>query len=166
MLTQKRVKYKKSELKVLFETLNNITNNNYTFEISKCIVDNIIALNDKYREVMSGVYVPDRDPAVQEYNKKTSDLLVKFADKNEDGSIKIDQKNNPIITEKMAEFQEELKKLQEENKELIEKVNKTNETNANYMNEEVELAVWVPEIDEESKLTYQIPPTLVYYLFR
>lgn len=166
MIKQKRINYKNYELKVLFETLNNMTNNSYGYDVSKCIVNNIVALNDKYREIVSKIYNPNNDPAVQEYNRKTADLVAKYADKNENGTIKIDQNKNPIITEQREAFEEELKKLQEENKELIDKVNKAPEENNKWMNEDCELSVWVPDVDFEKNPEYQIPPVLVHYLLR
>jgi len=166
MLKQKRTTFKNYEVKVLFEILNSMTNNSYGYDVSKSIVDNIIALSEKYKEITSKIYNPNNDPEVQAYNKKTADLLVKFADKNEDGSVKVDNNKNPIITEKLNDFQEELKKFQEENKELIEKVNKAPENNTKFMNEDCELMVWVPDVDFEKNPEYQIPPVLVHYLFR
>jgi hypothetical protein len=143
-----------------------MTNNSYGYDVSKCIVNNIISLNDKYNEIVSKIYNSNNDPAVQEYNRKTADLVMKFADKNENGSIKFDQNKNPIITEQREAFDEELKKLQEENKELIDKVNKAPEENNKWMNEDCEISVWVPDVDFEKNPEYQIPPVLVHYLLR
>jgi len=93
------------------------------------VYKNAEKLATAYNEIVSKIYNENADAAFQEFKKKASELVRQFADRDEQGNIKFDDKGQVLITEQIAEFREADKKLAEENKELLkarqEKINES-----------------------------------------
>jgi len=93
------------------------------------VYKNAEKLATAYNEIVSKIYNENTDAAFQEFKKKASELVRQFADRDEQGNIKFDDKGQVLITEQIAEFREADKKLAEENKELLkarqEKINES-----------------------------------------
>lgn len=84
------------------------------------VYKNAEKLTTAYNKIVSKIYNENADAAFQEFKKKASELVGQFADRDEQGNIKFDDKGQVLITEQIAEFREADKKLAEENKELLE----------------------------------------------
>lgn len=83
------------------------------------IYKNAEKLAAKYGEIISKIYIETADADFEKFKKDASDLVVKFADRDEQGNIKRDETGKIMITEQIAEFKEADKKLAEENKEML-----------------------------------------------
>lgn len=84
------------------------------------VYKNAEKLAEAYGKIASKIYDERNDAAFQEFRKKASDLVGQFADRDEQGNIKLDDKGQVLITEQIAEFREADKKLAEENKQMLE----------------------------------------------
>jgi len=84
------------------------------------VYKNAEKLATAYNEIVSKIYNENADAAFQEFKKKASELVGQFADRDEQGNIKFDDKGQVLITEQIAEFREADKKLAEENKQMLE----------------------------------------------
>lgn len=83
------------------------------------VYKNAEKLAAKYGEIISKIYNEATDADFAKFKKAASDLIVKFADRDEQGNIKRDENGQIVITEQIAEFKEADKKLVEENKEML-----------------------------------------------
>ena len=93
------------------------------------IYKNAEKLAEAYSTIVSKIYNENADTAFQEFKKKAADLVVAYADRDDQGNVKRDDKGQILITEQIAEFKEADAKLLEENKEVLnarqEKINET-----------------------------------------
>lgn len=83
------------------------------------VYKNAEKLAEAYNNIVSKIYNENADVAFQEFKKKASELVGQFADRDEQGNIKFDDRGQVIITEQIAEFKEADAKLVEENKEML-----------------------------------------------
>ena len=84
------------------------------------VYKNAEKLAEAYGKIVSKIYNENTDVAFQEFKKKASELVIAYADRDEQGNIKRDDKGQILITEQIAEFKEADRKLAEEIKELLE----------------------------------------------
>lgn len=84
------------------------------------VYKNAEKLAAKYGEIISKIYIEETDTAFQEFKKKAEELIVKYADKDENNTIKRDANGQILITEKLKDFKADDKKLVEDNKEMLE----------------------------------------------
>lgn len=93
------------------------------------VYKNAEKLAETYGKIISKIYNENTDVAFQEFKKKASELVIAYADRDEQGNIKRDDKGQILITEQITEFKEADAKLVEENKEVLntrqEKINET-----------------------------------------
>jgi beta-galactosidase/beta-glucuronidase len=124
----------------------------------------IKSLEKDYQEILQGMYNPDTDPKFAEYKQKANELVVKYADREEQGEIKLDANKNPTITDQIVEYQNDMKKLQEEYAETLKLVNGANDFNRNYLNQarEVTIYTWahIEQVPDE------IPGVFMLYMFK
>lgn len=86
---------------------------------SYMIYKNAERLTDAYKNVVSKIYNENADAKFQEFKMKANELFRKYADRDDQGNIKLDEKGQPIITEQFNEFKEENDKLTKDNEELF-----------------------------------------------
>lgn len=89
-----------------------------TAEFSYLIYKNAEILGEEYKNIVNLIYDESRDEKFQEFAKKNSDLIVKYADRDEQGNP-IVENNNYKITEQIAEFKQESEALQKEYEEVL-----------------------------------------------
>ena len=98
-------------------------------------------LEPEYKNAISGIYNPDNDIKYQQYKQDLNQLAFKYADRDEQGEILL-KNNQPIITEQIIEYQNELNKLNENNKELLDIVNNCNKNNFNFLNQQQKFKIY------------------------
>ena len=101
---------------------------------------------------------------VDSVKQKVNELIVKFADRDEQGEIKLEANKNPTITEQIVEYQNELKKLQEEYAETLKLVGGANDFNRNYLSQPREVTIYTWEHIEQ--VPDEIPGVFMLYMFR
>ena len=164
-IVEKKVQFTQFEIKQYFEILNKyIGGNGINGELTYAALKTIKALEKDYQEISQGIYNPDTDPKFAEYKQKVNELVVKFADRDEQGEIKFDANKNPTITEQIVEYQNELKKLQEEYAETLKLVGGANDFNRNYLSQPREVTIYTWEHIEQ--VPDEIPGVFMLYMFR
>jgi hypothetical protein len=83
------------------------------------VYKNAEKLAEAYGKIVSKIYNENTDVAFQEFKKKASELVIAYADRDEQGNIKRDDNGQIVITEQIAEFKEADEKLVAENKEML-----------------------------------------------
>lgn len=82
------------------------------------IYKNAETLAQEYANIVNTIYDENRDAKFQEFTKKSSELIVKYADRDEQGNP-IVENNNYKITEQVAEFKQESEALGKEYEEVL-----------------------------------------------
>lgn len=83
------------------------------------VYKNAEKLAEAYGKIVSKIYNENTDVAFQEFKKKASELVIAYADRDEQGNIKRDDNGQIVITEQIAEFKEADEKLVADNKEML-----------------------------------------------
>lgn len=120
-MQEKAITLKNGQVKGIYEYFVNVLQQDGKNAVfSYMVYKNAEKLTTAYNKIVSKIYNENADAAFQEFKKKASELVGQFADRDEQGNIKFDDKGQVLITEQIAEFREADKKLAEENKELLE----------------------------------------------
>lgn len=164
-IKEKKVQMSQLEIKQYFEMLNKyISGNGVDAELTYAAIKTIKSLEPAYNEIASGMYNPDTDPKFVEYKQKANELVMKYADRNEQGEIKLDANKQPTITEQIVEYQDDLKKLQSQFIETLKLVKGANEFNRNFLSQakEVTIYTWgnIEEVPDE------IPGVFLLHMFK
>lgn len=133
-----------NEIKNLFELLNkDMTGEGLSLLYSNFVVKNIHSVFEEYKIVMENLYDERKDPKFLEFNDKRGQLVQVYSDRDDQGNILFDENKNPIITEKLVEFKEELDKLNEEYKSVIEVIKNKDKYNINYLNNKKQIKLFL-----------------------
>lgn len=119
-MQEKAITLKNGQVKGIYEYFVNILQQDGKNAVfSYMVYKNAEKLAAAYNEIISKIYNEAADATFQEFKKKVSELISKYADRDEQGNIKFDEKGQPIIIEQLVEFKEADAKLVEENKEML-----------------------------------------------
>ena len=163
-IIEKTITLSKYEIKKYFEILNSYINGEgIDAELSYIAIKTLKLLDPIYKKIAEGIYNPDKDIKFQEYKQKLEQLSIKYADRDEQGEVLLDNNKQPIITEQIVEFQNELNHLSNENKELLDLVNNSNQNNFNFLNqiETVKIYSW----KSIEFVPNKIPAIIMYFMF-
>jgi hypothetical protein len=164
-IAEKKVQLSQMEIKNYFEMLNKyIGANGIDATLTYAALKTLKSLEKDYNEILQGIYNPDNDPKFAEYKQKVNENVVKFADRDEQGELILDKNKNPVITEQIVEYQNEIKKLQEEYAETLKLVNGANDFNRNYLSQAREVTIWTWRRMEE--VPDEIPGVFMLYMFK
>lgn len=120
-MQEKAITLKNGQVKGIYEYfVTQLQQDGKNAVFSYMVYKNAEKLATAYNEIVSKIYNENTDAAFQEFKKKASELVGQFADRDEQGNIKFDDKGQVLITEQIAEFREADKKLAEENKQMLE----------------------------------------------
>lgn len=164
-IVEKKVQLTQLEIKQYFEILNKyISGNGINAELTYAALKTIKSLEKDYQDIAAGMYNPDADPKFAEYKQKANELVIKYADRDEQGEIKLDANKNPTITEQIVEYQNDMKKLQEQFAETLKLVGGANEFNRNYLNQAREVTIYTWQHIEQ--VPDEIPGVFMLYMFK
>ena len=164
-IVEKKVQLTQLEIKQYFEILNKyISGNGLNAELTYAALKTIKSLEKDYQAIAAGMYNPDADPKFAEYKQKANELVVKYADRDEQGELKLDANKNPTITEQIVEYQNEMKTLQEQFAETLKLVSGANDFNRNYLNQAREVTIYTWRLIDE--VPDEIPCVFMLYMFK
>ena len=164
-IKEKKVQMSQLEIKQYFEMLNKyISGNGINADLTYAALKTIKSLEKDYNDIMTGLYNPDTDPKFTEYKHRVDELVMKYADRDEQGELKLDANKRTVITEQIVEYQNDIKKLQEEFVETLKLVNGANDFNRNFLNQSKEVTIWTWCIIEE--VPDEIPGVFMLYMFK
>jgi hypothetical protein len=158
-MVEKEVELTLGEIKGLYEYFLDVyRKEGVTVDWSIFVFKSLQMLSKPYEEIYKGEYNEQRDPQYPEYVKKLETLLRQYVDRDEQGNPKYDKNGEPIITEMIVEFQNEKKKLDEEFKDLVERVTKKAEINYKFLSQKVKIKMLKADKNE---IPNKIPPIIV-----
>ena len=164
-IIEKKVVLSQMEIKNFYEILNKyISGNGINAEFTYAALKSLKSMDAAYKEIVQGIYNPDTDPKFTEYKQKVNENIIRFADRDEQGEIVLDGNKNPVIKEQIVEYQNEIKKLNDEYEETLKLVNGSNEFNKNFLSQAKEVTIWtwrgIREVPDE------IPGIFMLYMFK
>lgn len=122
------------------------------------IYKNTEFLAEPYNKLMNELYDERKEPNFQEMVDAQNKLIMKYADRDEQGNIIKDENNVPVINENIVEFNNENDKLIEKYKELFDKIKKKDEYNHEIRSKEDEYDLVTLDLSEFPDVT---PPFIV-----
>lgn len=164
-IIEKEILLTRIEFKQYFEEFDKYINNeNSNAELTYIALKTLNKFKQEYNKIISGIYNSDKDIKFQEYKRQINQLAIKYADRDEQGEILLNDNKEPIITEQIIEFQNELKQLIDNNKELLEQVNSANENNFKFLNELEKFNIYAWKTIE--MVPDKIPGIIMYFMFK
>ncbi len=119
-MEQKSITLKRGQVKGIYEYFaSQLQQEGKNAAFSYFVYKNAEYLASEYANIVKVAYNENADEKFQEFRQKGTEIVTKYADRDEQGNIKFDEKGQPIITEQIAEFQAEDKKLVEEYKDVL-----------------------------------------------
>lgn len=160
-MVEKEIEVSLGDIKLLYEYfVDQYKKDGITVTYSKFVCKNLQMLVTPYQQIADGIYDESRDPKYHEYGGKFNALVKKYVDRDEQGNpIIVD--NEPRITEMIVEFQKEQTELDNEYKDLIEKLNKKNEINNKFLSQRVKIKIYKLY---ENEMPNVVPPFIVNLL--
>ena len=160
-MVEKEIEVSLGDIKLLYEYfVDQYKKDGITVKYSKFVCKNLQMLVTPYQQIADGIYDESRDPKYHEYGCKFNALVKKYVDRDEQGNpIIVD--NEPRITEMIVEFQKEQTELDNEYKDLIEKLNKKNEINNKFLSQRVKIKIYKLY---ENEMPNVVPPFIVNLL--
>lgn len=160
-MVEKEIEVSLGDIKLLYEYfVDQYKKDGITVTYSKFVCKNLQMLVTPYQQIADGIYDESRDPKYHEYGSKFNALVKKYVDRDEQGNpIIVD--NEPRITEMIVEFQKEQTELDNEYKDLIEKLNKKNEINNKFLSQRVKIKIYKLN---ENEMPNVVPPFIVNLL--
>ena len=160
-MVEKEIEVSLGDIKLLYEYfVDQYKKDGITVTYSKFVSKNLQMLVTPYQQIADGIYDESRDPKYHEYGGKFNALVKKYVDRDEQGNpIIVD--NEPRITEMIVEFQKEQTELDNEYKDLIEKLNKKNEINNKFLSQRVKIKIYKLY---ENEMPNVVPPFIVNLL--
>lgn len=151
---------KNRDILALFNEFNtNIDKEGLNPAYSLMLFKNADALFSTVKKINDELYDERREPEFNDFIIERNGLYEKYADRDEQGQIKIDEKTNiPVITEMIVEFNNGLNELQEKYKALIEKIQNKDNVNNEILQQTSEVEIITLAISE---FPYQAKPFVV-----
>ena len=160
----RHIEVKNIELKEIFELFQRYLDVSLNSDLACIIVVNIKKLGDYYNELMGKIYNPQNDPEYIKYNEGILTIATRYADRDEQGNPILDNSGKIVITEQIVECQEAIAKYNEENAEILKKVNGCNEKNNSLMQETVKIPIFTWATLSSVPDNIEITPRLYAYL--
>lgn len=127
---------------------------------SLLVYANELLLRPMYNELMSNWYNEREDKDFMEYVHKRDLLILKHADRGNDGNVIYEAENRPRITENIVEFEDALNELNEASKDII----KHHDDSLNRNEELMNFVRNIPLFNmDPSYLPTDLPPRFVGY---
>lgn len=118
-MEQKSITLTRGQVKGIYEYFaSQLQQEGKTAEFSYLIYKNTETLAQEYANIVNTIYDENSDEKFQEFTKKSNELVVKYADRDEQGNP-IVENNNYKITEQIVEFKQENETLYKEYEEVL-----------------------------------------------
>ncbi|MCQ2210873.1 MAG: hypothetical protein MJZ34_11320 [Paludibacteraceae bacterium] len=145
--TKKKIRMNNQTIADMFQYFNSqISQKGLKKEYSMLVYINSMKLNETYNEIVSKCNYSD--PEFIKFTEEERKMVLEYADRNEQGEVKVDSRNQPLIIERIVEFNELHDKLREDNKEAIEKFEAFKAESDKYLQEVREIEVVTMDISQ------------------
>lgn len=146
-MEQKTITLKRSQVKGIYEYFANLLQQEgKNAEFSYLIYKNAETLAQEYANIINTIYDENRDVAYKKFEQENKQLLIKYADRDEQGNPIRLENGTLKITEQIAEYEQEMKRLFDENKQMLEKRQQKIQESYKFLNVPVEFNLLVMPI--------------------
>lgn len=134
---------KNRDILALFNEFNtNTSSEGLNAAYSLMLFKNCEALYPTVMKINDDLYDERKEADWPKFIEKRNDVFGKYADRDEQGNIKVDDKTGaPIVTEMIVEFNNDIGKVQEEFKDLLTRIQNKDKINADVLNQCTEVEV-------------------------
>lgn len=161
MLQERNVEIALFEIKKLYEycTANlDAKDPSFTAEFGLMIYNNAIMLGTPYAQIQQGVYDEKNDPDYVKYCAEMKKLIMKYIDRDDQGTPQFDENQQPKITEMNVEFDKATAELDKQYEELNKRMMEKDEKNFEFLKQKVKVHICCMEV---TTIPNGVPPTIV-----
>ncbi|SRR5690554_987835 len=153
------------EIKVLYEWMyENYTKGNFDFKFALYIYECVHLLKDIYSEITLGIYDEHYDAQFEEYTDRRRSLVFAHVDRDEQGNMLYNENKEPVISENIVEYNNDIKKLDDEFRDLITRLETKGESNMKFLEGTQKISLC--DIRLVGEITDKIPPIIAGILFK
>ena len=151
------------EAKILYTFFVNSTEQpGYSKAFSLLTIDNIKTLQYVNRIIDENAPSLNKVPRFKEYSDECEKLLQRFADRDEQGTVKRTADGGYEITEQYIEYQEEKKKLDDEYMDVVQRIAQDENLQDFYLEEKIKVILVL--LDDFEKYPETLPPVIISIL--
>ena len=119
-MEQKTITLKRGQVKGIYEYFaSQLQQEGKTAEFSYFIYKNAETLAQEYANIVNTIYDENRDIKYKTFMQESEALLIKYADRDEQGNPITTENGGFKITEQVAEYKQEAQKHYDDNKEML-----------------------------------------------
>lgn len=148
-MKEKNIMLSNSQVKGAFEYFSSqLRQDGKNATYSYMIYKNAERLTDAYKNIVSKLYNENTDEKFQKFRMDINETIRKYADRDDQGNIKLDDKGQPVITEQIEEFKKENDELMKKNKSVIEERQKKVDESVQLLNQTSEYYLFTVELKD------------------
>lgn len=153
------------EAKILYAFfVNSLQQPGFSKTFSLLTIDNIKSLEYVVRVIDENAPSLDKVPRFKEYSDECEKLLQRFADRDEQGTVKRTADGGYEITEQYIEYNEEKAKLDEKYMDVVQRIAQDENLNNFYLDEKIKVILVL--LDDFEKYPETLPPMIISILER
>lgn len=162
MLQERNVEVALFEIKKAYEYFrDNLESEKYNGEFALLVYNNTIMLGQPYEQIRQAMYNEQNDAQYIEYCQRMKKIVMEYIDRDEQGNPQFDEHDQPKVTEMAVEYGKACDALDNEYKELNERMQGKDEANFKLLKQKVKIKICA--IDVES-IPHGIPPSIVGFV--
>lgn len=143
-MEQKSITLKRGQVKGIYEYFaSQLQQEGKTAEFSYLIYKNAETLAQEYANIVNTIYDENRDIKYKTFMQEDQALLIKYADRDEQGNPITTENGGFKITEQLAEYKQELQKHYDDNKAMLEEREQKIKESVQFLNVPVEFNLLV-----------------------
>jgi hypothetical protein len=151
------------EAKILYSFfINSLEQPGYSKTFSLLTLDNIKSLQYVVRVIDENAPSLEKVPRFKEYSDECEKLLQRFADRDEQGTVKRTADGGFEITEQYVEYNEEKAKLDETYMDVVQRIAQDENLQDFYLEEKIKVILVIPDDFENCPET--LPPVIISIL--
>lgn len=161
MLSERNVEIALFEIKKLYEfcTQNlDAKDPAYTAEFGLLIYNNAIMLGTPYAQLQQGIYKEQDDAEYLQYCQEMKKIIMKYIDRDDQGTPQFDENQQPKITEMSVEFEKESAQLESRYEELNKRMQEKDQKNYEFLKQKVKIHMCCINVES---IPNGIPPSIV-----
>lgn len=119
-MEQRNITLKRGQVKSIYEYfMQLLQQEGKNAEFSYMIYKNAESLSSEYANIVKSIYNENADSKYKEYIQKCQEILLKYADRDEQGNPIAAENGNIKVTEQIAEYKAEIDELYANNKNML-----------------------------------------------
>ena len=165
MIEKKHIKIPRITVQSLFNYLSSLYNRDgFDIDFSLLIIKNIKEIEHHVNYINDGILKPDSDETYLKYKEELNNLHLRYADRDDQGNIIYgDSENEPLITEMVVEWNNEVNLLNDKYKDILVKYENYENNNEKFLEEKIVIEISVT--DDLYSLPKEVAPFYINSLY-